>query len=364
MISSPLSVLHVDSGREYRGGQNQLRLLLSGLARQGRVRQALLTRRNSRIAAEAAGLGLPIFPVQWRGALDGDAVASLVRRNGSDWDIIHAHDGHAVQSVLLARGLAGGRSPVVAARRVDFAPRKPGVWQRADLVIAVSARIRDVLVEHGIDRSRIEVVYSGIEPSELEPAAGVLRAAAGASPNDLLVAAVGALVPHKDHATFVRAAALVAARHPSVHFAVFGEGSERKRLTRLIDEVGLTGRFRLAGEVPGAARSLDDIDIFVMPSREEGLGTACIEAMHAGRPVVATRAGGIAELAVDGSFEPVEPENPEALAAQIDRLVSSPEAREAAGRSARAGAGRFTADAMVAGTLRCYLAVARPGSIA
>jgi glycosyltransferase involved in cell wall biosynthesis len=349
----------VDSGREYRGGQNQLRLLLRGLARQARIRQALLTRRNSRIAAEAAGLGLPIFPVQWRGAVDGDAVASLVRRNGSDWDLIHAHDGHAVQSVLLARGLAGGRSPVVAARRVDFAPRKPSVWQRADLVIAVSARIRDVLVENGIDRSRVEVVHSGIEPSELEPAAGVLRAAAGASPGELLVAAVGALVPHKDHATFVRAAALVGARHPSVRFAVFGEGSERKRLTRMIEELGLADRFRLVGEVPGAARSLDDIDVFVMPSREEGLGTACIEAMHAGRPVVATSAGGIGELAVDGSFDPVEPENPGALAAEIGRLVESAEAREEAGRTALAGAGRFTADAMVSGTLRCYRALSR-----
>lgn len=359
MILPALSVLHVDSGREYRGGQNQLRLLLTGLARRSGVRQALLTRRNSRIAAEAAGLGLPIFPVRWRGAVDGDAVASLVRRNGSNWDLIHAHDGHAVQSVLLARGLSGGRSPVVAARRVDFAPRNPNVWQRADLVIAVSARIRDVLVENGIDRSRIEVVHSGIDPAELEPAAGVLRSAAGAPPGELLIAAVGALVPHKDHATFVRAAALVAARHPSVRFAVFGEGSERKRLSRLIENLALGDRFRLVGEVPGAARSLDDIDIFVMPSREEGLGTACIEAMHAGRPVVATRAGGIGELAIDGSFEPVEPENPEALAAGIERLVGSPEARQEAGRLASAGAGRFTADAMVSGTLRCYLALSR-----
>lgn len=359
MTSPRLSVLHVDSGREYRGGQNQLRLLLGGLARRRLVRQALLTRRNSRLAAEAAGLGLPIFPVQWRGAVDGEAVASLVRRSASDWDLVHAHDGHAVQSVLLARGLAGGRSPVVAARRVDFPPRKPAVWQRADLVIAVSARIRDVLVDHGIDRSRIEVVHSGIDPAELEPAAGVLRAAAGVPSGDLLVAAVGALVPHKDHATFVRAAALVAPRHPNVRFAVFGEGSERKRLSQLIDDEGLGDRFRLAGEVPGAARSLDDIDVFVMPSREEGLGTACIEAMHAARPVVATRAGGIAELAVDGSFEPVEPGNPAALATEIDRLVASPEAREAAGRAAQAGAGRFTADAMVAGTLRCYRALVR-----
>lgn len=362
MSPPPISVLHVDSAREYRGGQNQARLLMRGLASERGVRQALVAGAGSRLAREARAFGVDVRPVPWRPAVDPRALFALQEEFGSAWDVIHAHDGHAVQSVLLARSLVGGRSPVVASRRVDFPPRRPGIWQRAELIIAVSRRIRQVLLAGGIDRRRVEVVHSGIDPAELEPTAGTettpeLRAAAGAEAGELLVAAVGALVGHKDHATFVRAAARLAPDRPSVRFAVFGEGPERARLERLVRQHGLEGRFRLPGEIPHAARALREIDVFVMPSREEGLGTACIEALLAGRPVAATDAGGLAELAAGGAFRPVRAEDPEALADEIDRLLESESTRPEAAAAAQAGAARFTATRMVEGTLRCYRAL-------
>ena len=362
MSAPPISVLHVDSAREYRGGQNQARLLMKGLATERGVRQALVTGAGSRLAREASELGVDVHPVRWRAAVDPRALVALQEEFGSAWGVVHAHDGHAVQSVLLARSLVGGNSPVVASRRVDFPPRRPGVWQRAELIIAVSRRIREVLLAQGIDRLRIEVVHSGIDPDELEPTgepetSPELRGAAGAAPGEMLVAAVGALVGHKDHATFVRAAARLAPEHPSVRFAVFGEGPERGRLERLIRRLGLEERFRLPGEIPHAARGLRAIDVFVMPSREEGLGTACIEALLAGRPVAATDAGGLGELAGAGAFRPVRPEDPDALAEEIGRLLGSPPARREAASAARAGAAHFTAARMVEGTLRCYRAL-------
>lgn len=367
MITSPLTVLHVDSAREYRGGQNQARLLMAGLTGRGDIRQALVARAESRLTCEAADLGVRIHPTPWRGAVDHRALLELSRRLGEAWDIVHAHDGHAVQSVLMARALTGSGSGVVAARRVDFPVRRMFVWQRADLVLAVSRRIREVLVSQGIDRRRVEVVYSGIDPRDVVPSADragarELRAAGSVGDEQVLVAAVGALVGHKDHATFVRAAALLAPRYPEVRFAVFGEGPERPKLERLIREHGLDGVFRLPGQFPGAAGALDGIDVFVMPSREEGLGTACIEAMQAGRPVVATSAGGLGELAVGGAFRPVAPADPAALAAELEPLLADRSARDRAGEAARRGADRFTAAAMVEATLRAYRALAASGA--
>lgn len=366
MNAPPISVLHVDSAREYRGGQNQARLLMKGLAGEGSVRQALLARVGSRLAREAREMGIDVRPVPWGPAVDLRALAALRREFESAWTVVHAHDGHAVQSVLLARSAAGGRSPVAAARRVDFPPRRAGVWQRADLIIAVSRRIRDVLLAQGVDRRRVEVVYSGIDPADLESdgnSAEVpqLRAAAGAGPGQLLVAAIGALVGHKDHSTFIRAAARLADDHPTARFAVFGEGPTREELEGLVRRLGLERRFRLPGELPNAARALPEVDVFVMPSREEGLGTACIEAMLAGRPVAATSAGGLGELAADGAFRPVPPEDPGALAAEVGRLLSSEAVRREASVAAREGASRFTASRMVAGTLRCYRALSGAG---
>jgi glycosyltransferase involved in cell wall biosynthesis len=366
MISSPLSVLHVDSAREYRGGQNQVRLLMAGLSERTGVRQALVARATSRLAREASDLGVRVYATPWRTALDQRALRELCTRLGEDWDIVHAHDGHAVQAVLLARALTGGGSAVVASRRVAFPVRRVLVWQRADLILGVSRRVRDVVVSHGIERRRVEVVYSGIEPPEAvtdSNAAAVrdLRTAGRAAAGGLLVAAVGALTKNKDHATFVHAAALLAPRHPDVRFAVFGEGPERPTLERLIREHGVDGAFRLPGPFPDAARALSGIDIFVMSSRQEGLGTACIEAMLARRPVVATSAGGLGELAIGGAFRPVPAGDATALAAELEPLLTDEGARTRAGDAAERGARRFTAAAMVEGTLRAYRAVAASG---
>ncbi len=120
--------------------------------------------------------------------------------------------------------------------------------------------------------------------------------------------------------------------------------------------------FLLPGRFPDAGKALGGVDVFVMPSKEEGLGTACIEAMLAGRPVVATRAGGLGELAIDGAFRPVPPGDAAALAAELEPLLTDAGARERAGAAARRGARRFAAAAMVEGTLRAYraLAASRP----
>ena len=354
MSIEPLRVLHIDSAREYRGGQNQVRALMAGLRHVPHLHQTLVAGRGSRLSQEALDLGVDVRPVRWGGAVDAAALAGLVRALGDGWDVVHAHDSHALQSALVARALIGRSAPLIAARRVDFPTRRPGIWRRADRIVAVSRCIRDVLVRQGIEQSRIGVVYSGIDPADMQPPqAGVLRAAAGATSADLLVAAVGALVPHKDHATFIRAASIIAASRPGVHFAIFGEGPLRGSLEALVSELGLRDRFRLAGHVPDTVRSLGDIDVFVMPSREEGLGTACIEAMLAGLPIVATGAGGLRELA-GSAFLPVKPGRPDELARQIELLLGASAVREAAGLEAQQRGCAFTAEAMVRGTLGCY----------
>jgi glycosyltransferase involved in cell wall biosynthesis len=140
----------------------------------------------------------------------------------------------------------------------------------------------------------------------------------------------------------------------------------REFLQALVFELGLKDRFCLAGHIPDTIRSLGDINVFVMPSREEGLGTACIEAMLAGLPIVATSAGGLGELA-GSAYSPIEPGSPEELARQIELLVDVPEEREKAGLRANERGQAFSADAMVAGTIDCYAQVthrlpAPPGS--
>lgn len=349
----PLGVLHVDAGREWRGGQNQLRLLARELSSSPAVEQAVAARRGSRVLREAEEAGVEAVALPWGPALDPRAVAGLARE-AAGRDLVHAHSSHALQASVAALALAGAPARLVAARRLDFPVRSAGVWRRADLVLAVSRAARRVLVGCGVEPSRVRVVHDGIDPGELRPQRpGRLREAAGAPPEAPLVGAVGALVGHKDHATFVRTAARVARRRPDVHFLVAGEGPERDRLERLRARAGLEGRLHLPGHVPGAARSLADLDVFVMSSREEGLGTAALEALAAGVPVALTRAGGLADVAGE-ALPSAPPEAPAELAREVLRLLDDDAARREAVEAGRRRLRGFTAGAMASATLRAY----------
>lgn len=357
-MSPPLRVLHVDSARKWRGGQNQARLLARELRAADGVEQALLARRGSRLAAEARALGLPTHEVPWRAGLDPGAVANLARRVRGR-DVVHAHSSHALQAAVLALAAAGAPAGLVAARRLDYPLSSPPVWRRADLVLAVSTAVAEVLEGCGLAPARVRVVHDGIDPEELRPPeAGRLRAAAGVDPDAPLVGSVGALVGHKDHRTLVRAAAALGRERPDVRFVVAGEGPLREPLEARIRELGLDDRFALPGHVPDVARSVGDLDLFVMSSREEGLGTAALEAMAAGVPAVLTRAGGLADVAGD-VVPTVPPEDPEALARAMAELLDDPDARRRIGAAGRRRvAGRFTAARMAEGTLAAYRAVA------
>lgn len=353
-VQAPLAVLHVDAAREWRGGQNQLRLLVRELAGREDVRQAVAAGRGSRLLREVAETEVPTRPLSWGPALDPRAVVALAAAVRGR-DVVHAHSSHALQASVLALALSGGRARLVAARRLDFPLRAPSVWRRADLVLAVSSAVRRVLLGDGLEPARVRVVRDGIDPAELRPERpGRLRSAAGAEPDVPLVGAVGALVRHKDHRTFVRAAAIVARRRDDVRFVVAGEGPERPDLERLRDEAGLEGRLHLPGHVPEVARSFVDLDLFVMPSREEGLGTAALEAAAAGVPTVVTRAGGLADVAGD-ALPSVPPEDPAALAREILRLLDDEdERRRVAARGRRRVREHFTAGTMARRTLAAY----------
>jgi glycosyltransferase involved in cell wall biosynthesis len=161
-----------------------------------------------------------------------------------------------------------------------------------------------------------------------------------------VAANVGALVGHKDHATRLRAAARLVGRFPSLHWVVAGEGPERAPLERLRADLGLDGRVHLLGHIPEPARLVADADLFVMSSREEGLGTAVLDAMALGIPVASTTAGGLPEMLEDGAGVLAPPRDPDALAHAVARLLDEPGLARSVSQKALATVARFTAERM------------------
>jgi glycosyltransferase involved in cell wall biosynthesis len=171
-----------------------------------------------------------------------------------------------------------------------------------------------------------------------------------------VVLTVGSLTPQKDQATLLEAFARVARTRDEARLLIAGEGALRADLERRRDALGLGDRVRFLGDREDVADLLEACDLFVLSSVREGLSVTLLEAMRAGRAVVATDVGGNAEaVARDVTGRIVATRDPRALAGALESLLGDPARREAFGSAARARfAERFTAERMVRETEALY----------
>ncbi|HEY2946150.1 MAG TPA: glycosyltransferase [Vicinamibacteria bacterium] len=294
------------------------------------------------------GLGREVRP--WR---DLRALLGLYRMMKSFRPhIVHTHTAKAGMLGRVAARVAG--VPVVVhtfhghVLRGYFGPLTTAFYRAverrlgasADVLVAVSDAVKRDLVALGVaPAAKIRVIPLGLD---LEPLAGALprgslRGEAGVPEEAPLVGIVGRLAPIKDVGTFLRAAAAVRAAVPAARFAVVGDGEERGRLEAERARLGLADGVFFHGWRRDMAAVYGDLDVVVNCSRNEGTPVALIEAMAAGRPVVATRVGGTPDLLGDGRRGLLVPAgDADALAAGVVEALRGSDAVLARAREARA----------------------------
>jgi glycosyltransferase involved in cell wall biosynthesis len=317
--------------------------------------------------AQIVRLGLPVTSFrQWYAV----PAAWLLPRLAAAAHVLHAHLGEDMAVVPLALTVARlHRMPLVltvhtsvrytlAVRDVRSAVLKAvGGWfeeqgeRRADQVIALTPRLASILSTHGVPPERIRVIPSGVRPAlfgapdDADPLAGL--------PTPRVVF-LGRLHAQKNVDVLLRATALL--RRP-VHVVVAGDGPERHRLEDLHRQLRLGDRITFLGFVPHdrVPALLRSADVLVMPSRYEELGTALLEAMHCGLPIVAARTGGIpGVVGHDVSGLLVSPGDVAGFAAAIDRLVGDAGLRARLGEAGRLRSGAYRWDRLVSQVLDVY----------
>lgn len=275
------------------------------------------------------------------------ALARLAARRARVPVVVHTFHGHV---------LDGYFSPT-ATRAFLAAERRLADW--TDVLVGVSAAVRDELLALRIGRpDQWRVIPLGLDlgpliglpPDPTEARRRLRLPAAGP-----VVGIVGRLVGVKDHATFLDAAARVAAARPEVSFAVAGDGPLRLTLEDRA-RVLLGDRVRFTGWVHDLPALYSALDVVALTSRNEGTPVALIEAGAAERPVVATRVGGVADVVRDGDTGLLAPAgDPAALAGEILALLDQPERARAMGRAGRAWVrDRFGAERLVADIVDLY----------
>jgi glycosyltransferase involved in cell wall biosynthesis len=346
------AIVHVASGREWRGGQRQVWLLARELGQRG-IDQVVVTGDDSELARRLTAAGVRVRPVRWQAGLDPRVFPAIFAELRHRTPILHAHDSHSLTLAGICAGVS--KAPLVATRRVIFPLRRKLFWARARRVIAVSAAVREALIQGGIAPERIAVIPSAVDSAELKATTGPdIRTRFGLPKRGQVAVSLGALTPEKDHSTLLEAAALLVRDLPSLHWVIVGEGPLRSVLQRRIARLGLADRVHLVGQLADPHVALAGADVFVLSSLAEGLGSSVLAAMAMEVPVVATRVGGVPEVLGSRGGVLVPAGKPAELAAAVHRVLAEPGYAAALNQAARRELGRFTVVAMADQVVQVY----------
>jgi glycosyltransferase involved in cell wall biosynthesis len=366
-----MRVVHLDTARTWRGGQQQVALLMRGLRERG-CSNLLLAPRGPLLEC-ARHEGFEAARWEPRGEWDLGALLAATRALArARPDVAHCHSAHAHALGVPAARLA--RVPaVVVSRRVDFAVARHPLSalkyrMPVDRYLCISRDVQRVMAEAGIARERLALVPSGIELLEDGPGgrdgepAPDLRGLVGIPLETRIVGTVASLAPHKDHATLLEAAALLVRRLPDVHWVWVGEGECRGALLERRRRLALETRVHLLGFRPDARGLMRQFTVFALSSYLEGLCTSLLDAQARKVPIVATAVGGIPELIEDGLTGRLVPaRDPAALARALVEALEDGERRRGWAERAYASVQAFRSERMVERTLEEYRALTRAG---
>jgi glycosyltransferase involved in cell wall biosynthesis len=291
--------------------------------------------------------GLNVFEVKGRswGNVPGMVLklGRLLRRERID--ILHLHMMQATIVGGLAAKVASRPKVVVTKHYTDELSNQSAIikgfdnhfTQTADSVVAISNYVKSDMMKLSVPGVKITVIHNGTDIKEFD------RRAEGTQGPDLnagggppLIGTVGSLTERKGHRYFFEAIPEIIRKKPDVHFIVIGEGPQKQQLEHLRISLGLEDRLTMLGFQENVVPLLKQMDLYVHPSVHEPFGIAILEAMAAGRPVVASSVEGIPEIVIDGETGYlVEPGNAMQLSRAICDLLEDKDKIERMGRAGR-----------------------------
>lgn len=337
-----MRTLQIDSENDWGGGQLQLAGLCSHLRGQGHD-VLVVCRPGSKIQSWAIEHEFRVETVEMKSQFDLRAVLRLrsviVRERP---EVVHLHTSRAhVLGSAAAKSV--GVSVVIATRRMQHPikmrwPNTSAYNSWTNTLVAISETVRDEMVRSGVDPNKIRLIESGADIDQFAMASPIpnLRDEIGVSSDTCLLYTAAKLTVGKGLEFLVEAAGLLAARGLQVHLLIAGDGEMRPDLQELAQAKNAPVTF--LGFRSDTSSLLASIDIFVMPSLSEGLGIAAIEAMAAGRPVIASAVGGLRESIIDGvTGYHVPPMDADAICEAVSQLIAN---QEISAQFARAGQAR------------------------
>lgn len=350
-------MLETESSKGF-GGQEKRTVRLCHALDKSKVKVYFAANPDSYLFKEREALGIECFGVKMRATYDLLAIKELYRIiKEQDIDIVSTHSGRDGWLGGLAAKFAGVKCIRVRHLQTPF---KNAVSYKylADEVTAVSAEVESYVASKGVEEHKIRVVYTGIDTERFKKGESSFRREIGVSGETFLIGSIAVLRAAKRHVDLIDAVFELSKKY-DVKLAIVGDGPQRENLEAKIQNEGLAGIVIMTGHRNDTVNILSSLDLFVLASKMEALGTAILEAESCGVPVVGSRVGGIPEALEDGRsgllFESGDTED---LIRKIERFIVDTEFRQQASVRARELVKeRFSTQKMAEETLRQYMEI-------
>jgi glycosyltransferase involved in cell wall biosynthesis len=362
-----VKVLHLISSGGMYGAENVVAALARDLQQMGHEASVGVIDNThcppNDVAKQFETRGLSVLSIPCRGRADRKTVQTIREiLISKDIGLLHSHGYKAdIYGYLAARKMA---LPLVATRHSQLA-KQHGPAVRAyeildirllrcfDAVVAVSSSIAEETRREGILPKKISTIPNGID---LSPFAQTSQERKLRAEGELRIGTVGRLIEQKGIGYFLEAARVILNEFPRIHFVIVGDGPYRKNLVRLAKDLEIEGNVLFEGTLTDMASVYSTLDIFVLPSLEEGMPMAVLEALASQRAVVATSVGAIPELVIPGQTGIlVRPGEAVELVEAVRSLIMNPALRQDLGKSgAKLVRARYSSELMSRSYFQLY----------
>jgi glycosyltransferase involved in cell wall biosynthesis len=334
-----MRVLHTESSTGW-GGQENRTLQEAIQMRKRGVDMFFACRRGAKLGQRARDLGFPVDELPMRNSFDPISIIGLARvLRRLRVDVVNTHSGRDTLLAGIAARLIPNRPRIVRTRHLILPITSKATYSvLPDHVVCVSHAVQEYLASAGVPADMLSTVPTGVDTARFDPAAteATLRTELGIAADVPLIGTVAILRMKKGYQDLIAAIPRVLATVPDAHFVFAGNGPQRENIERALTEANVNDRVHLLGLRSDIPQVLKSLDVFVLPTHQEALGTSYIEAQAMGVPVIGTRVGGVPDTMIEGETGLlVPPHDPPALADAIIALAGDRELRQrmsAAGR--------------------------------
>lgn len=269
---------------------------------------------------------------------NAEKISELLKNLGIDLLYMNNQPSSNLEGIIAAKiiGIPALQHSRIETRLNSFEVKAVNLWLKK--MICVSEGVKNSFIRQGIDKSKCVVVYNGIDSKTIPQASRKeIRSAWGISDNEIVIGTVGSLIKRKRIINLIESIALIAhISEQPVKCMIVGKGPEKGNLVEIVKIKNLGGEVIFTGFQSDAISHINALDIFAMPSENEGMPRVILEAMLMGKPVIASDITGPSELVVNGETGFLVPVGKtDAIAGAILRLIENPILRERMGEKAK-----------------------------